>query len=150
MIYIAIIVSMLYVLYMTKKNGKLLSSVSETSYVAKHHWEFVVFVIFLAVYILPEMYKRCSHGTRFLIFITLAGMLMAANTPVFRSHGNTVHTWGGVLCCASSQACLAFNCPILLLAWIPFMVYFLFAKDGHCVFWAEMTCMMNIFMFCLT
>ncbi|MCI1741325.1 MAG: hypothetical protein LKI18_02885 [Prevotella sp.] len=152
MIYFVIAVTIVYIIYMTYKKGEPLSSISEISYVAKHHWEFMAYMLFLAVYVLPVMYKKSSPCTRFLTYFTALGMLMAIITPVFRTHGAIFHDVGGVITCVACQTCILLNRPIFLLAWFPYIFFFLFMRKenhSHPVFWAEMTVLENMFMYSL-
>jgi hypothetical protein len=98
------------------------------------------------------MYRKSSPGTRFLTYFTALGMLMAIITPVFRTHGAIFHDVGGVITCVACQTCILLNRPILLLAWFPYIFFFLFMRKeihSHPVFWAEMTVLENMFMYSL-
>ena len=66
-----------------------------------------------------------------------------------------VHEGGAITCAVYSQLVLVFNCPWLLLLWIPYIIAFIKLNDFRAkgwntkIFWAEMVCFSNTFTFCL-
>jgi hypothetical protein len=159
-ILIAIAILLAYVLSMIKDEGCIPSSLSVTvfSMEKKDRWIWCL-VIWAVVFIcLPTYICKVGENTKFLAFLAMAGLLFVGGAPlVIKSEDKMqyfVHCGAAVVCAVCSQLVLVFNQPLLLLAWVPWVVAFVWiTKDSPrwrtMTFWGEMVCFANTFTFCL-
>jgi hypothetical protein len=99
---------------------------------------------------------RTTENTQFLAFLAIAGLAFVGAAPLVKYRDDAmqfkVHEWGAIVCASCSQLVLVFNCPLLLLLWIPYVIAgFIIGwkKWETMIFWGEMVCFSNTFAFCL-
>ena len=117
-------------------------------------WTVVLFsVCFLCV---PTYVEVTSENTQFLAFIAIAALAFVGAAPLVADKADLaykVHCVAAVVCAVCSQMVLVFNQPWLLLAWVPWILVFVWVtKDKQwrtLVFWAEMVCFYGTFAYCL-
>lgn len=117
-------------------------------------WTVVLFAVcFLCV---PIYIEKTYDNTQFLAFLAIAGLAFVGAAPLVKFSDDEmqfmVHKVGAIVCAACSQILLVFNCPWLLLSWIPFIIYG-FIKGWKTwrtiVFWGEIVCFASTFIYCL-
>ena len=117
-------------------------------------WTVTIFAVcFLAV---PTYIEKASENTQFLAFLAIAGLAFVGAAPLIKFKSNAlqfrVHEIGAIVCATCSQLVLIFNCPILLLCWIPFIIAAITTgwKDWRTrIFWGEAVCFTSTFLYCL-
>lgn len=123
-------------------------------------WTIVIFAIcFLCI---PTYIEKTSENTKFLAFLAIAGLAFVGAAPLVKMSDDKmqfkVHEVGAIVCAICSQLVLCFNNAWLLLAWSAYTCIFVwYTKDSGCtfktwktkVFWAEMICFINTFIYCL-
>ena len=120
-------------------------------------WTVVLFAVcFLCV---PTYIEKTDINTQFLSFLSIGGLAFIGAAPLVKISDDEmqfrVHKGGAIICAACSQLVLAFNCPWLLLLWILYIIAFIKLNDFRAkgwntkIFWAEMVCFSNTFIFCL-
>jgi hypothetical protein len=119
-------------------------------------WTVVLFVVcFLCV---TTYIEKTSGNTQFLAFIAIAALAFVGAAPLVKDKADIahkVHCGAAVLCAVCSQLPLTFNCPWLLLCWLPFLAALSIKTDVFktkwetMIFWAEMVCFGSTFVFCL-
>ena len=117
-------------------------------------WTIVLFAVcFLCV---STYIEKTEVNTQFLAFLSIGGLMFVGAAPLVKFKDDAlqfkVHKVGAIVCAAFSQLVLTFNCPLLLLAWIPYFAYG-FGKGWkrwkEMIFFGEMVCFSNTFTFCL-
>lgn len=143
---------------MCKLEGGIPASLSATVFNLPTNkvWIWTVTIVAICFLCIPTFISKTSDNTRFLAFLSIAGLLFVGGAPLCRmkdySLQYNVHCYSAVLCAVCSQLVLAFNCPWLLLLWIPIIgVTFKIGLDNFKtkVFWGEMTCFASTFIYCL-
>lgn len=120
-------------------------------------WTVILFVVcFLCV---PTYIEKTDINTQFLSFLSIGGLAFVGAASLVKFSDDKmqfrVHEVGAIVCAACSQLVLVFNCPWLLLLWIPYIISFIKLNDFRAkgwnakIFWAEMVCFSNTFTFCL-
>lgn len=80
----------------------------------------------------------------------LRGLFVGAS-PLVAKEKNTIHYVCAAVSGISSQVLVALNQPLFLLMWFLYIGYTLLAKDGsRNFFWVEVSCMLIVFVYCLT
>lgn len=130
--------------------GGIPESISQTAYITKRKVAYTICVSIAVGLLLPTLLERAHHGTTWLAFLMFIGSLFVAFTPNYKTNDTIQHNIGGFMCGISSQLYIAFNETALLLLWIPYFVYLLLFRDKNYTFWAEITCLAIIYLFCLT
>lgn len=138
---LSLILCLTFIAAMIRKNGGVLESISSTAYLVSHKIAFTLTLLIIGGLLLPSMLERSSEGTQFLAFLTVVGLSMVAVTPNYRSENGLQHNIGGIGCCICSQLLVMLNRPLLLLLWLPCVVYLLFLRDRNYTFWTEVSCM---------
>ena len=157
-IIIAIIILLVYTLVMIKIGGSIPPSLSASVFNIPTNKRWIWTVVLFAIYFLcvPTYIEKTSESTQFLAFLAIAGLAFVGAAPLVKFSDDEmqfrVHKVGAIVCAACSQILLVFNCPWLLLSWIPFIVYG-FIKGWKTwitiVFWGEMVCFASTFIYCL-
>lgn len=114
----------------------------------KYSWIWTASIGLTAFLVMPPFIESTSRGTQPLAFIACAALLFVAVTPLVKVKDDIayhIHMTAAVVCAVSSQLSVAINQPLLLLGWLPWLVYFVysltdFEKWQTKAFWAEMTC----------
>ena len=157
-IVIAILILLAYTLYMIREIGRVPSSLSASVFWIPEKLRYVWSLVILAVCYLciPVYIGRTTENTQFLAFLAIAGLAFVGAAPLVKYRDDAmqfkVHEWGAIVCASCSQLVLVFNCPLLLLLWIPYVIAgFIIGwkKWETMIFWGEMVCFSNTFAFCL-
>ena len=155
---IAIIILLVYTLVMIKIGGSIPPSLSASVFNLPTNKRWIWTVVLFAVCFLcvPTYIEKTSENTQFLAFLAIAGLAFVGAAPLIKFSDDKmqfrVHEVGAIVCAACSQILLVFNCSWLLLLWIPFIIYG-FVKGWKTwktmIFWGEMVCFSNTFIYCL-
>ena len=156
-IIIAIVILTAYIVTVCIVNKQIPSSLSASVFFLPKQGVWIWSVVIAAVVFLmvPTYIEKTSDTVKFLAFLACAGLLFVGGAPLVRDRGNMaykVHLGGAVLCAVSSQVLLAIDNGWLLLSWVPWICAFVWItredrwRTG--VFWAEMTCFADTFIFC--
>lgn len=161
-IVIAIIILLVYTLVMIKIGGSIPPSLSASVFnlPTNKRWIWTV-VLFAVCFLCVSTYiEKTSENTQFLAFLAIAGLAFVGAAPLVKFYDDEmqfrVHKVGAIICAACSQLVLAFNYLWLLLLWIPYIIAFIKLNDFRAkgwntkIFWAEMVCFSNTFIYCLT
>lgn len=160
-IVIAIIILLVYTLVMIKIGGSIPPSLSASVFNIPTNKRWIWTVVLFAVCFLcvPTYIEKTSENTQFLAFLAIAGLAFVGAAPLVKFSNDEmqfrVHKVGAIVCATCSQLVLVFNCPWLLLLWIPYIIAFIKLNDFRAkgwntkIFWAEMVCFYNTFTFCL-
>lgn len=154
---ILVILSMItittYVVAMVIKEKEIPESISSTVFKLKKKmvWVFSVVMWVVGFLLMPPLMENVSDSTRFIAFLMVAGILFVGASPLVAKEKNTIHYVCAVMSGIASQLLVALNQPLFLLMWFPYISYTMVAKDGsRNFFWVEVSCMMTVFVFCLT
>lgn len=160
-IIIAIIILLIYTLIMIKIGGSIPPSLSASVFNLPTNkrliWTVVIFTV--CILVVPTYIEKTDINTQFLSFLSIGGLAFVGAAPLVKFSDDEmqfrVHEVGAIVCAACSQLVLVFNCPWLLLFWIPYIIAFVKLNDFRAkgwntkIFWAEMVCFFNTFTFCL-
>ena len=157
-ILLAIIILGAYTLYLIKSIGFIPSSLSATvfSISFKQRWIWTIVILAVCFLAVPTYIEKTSENTQFLAFLAIAGLAFVGAAPLVKFSDDKmqfrVHEVGAIVCAACSQLVLVFNCPWLLLLWIPYVAYG-FANGWKTwktmIFWGEAVCFGSTFIYCL-
>lgn len=153
LVIIALIVISAYVVAMSVVMREIPVSISSTVYGLgkKGQWVFTIVMWIVGFSIVPTLMEKSSDTTRFLAFFSIAGILFVGAAPLVAKEKNTLHYVCAAVAGIASQLLVALNQPLLLLIWFLYIGYTLAAKDGsRNFFWVEVSCMLSIFVYCLT
>ena len=142
MVYCLLIYMVFYILYCTKKNGKILISFSQTAYVLKNKNIFFITFWLVGLVLIFPLSQIC---TPFALIFSL-GMFLVGISPYYKTYGKKLHFFGGYISGISSQILVSIVNPLYLLFWIPYFLYLIFLKDSNSTFWAELVCFINLFL----
>lgn len=149
-----------YTAVVSYKSGGIPSSISATFYRLKHPYWFCAVMWLTAGLFMPAILEVSTPGTEWIAFLGCAGMLLVGAAPNFTDdlEGN-VHTAGAILCLAGSQLWVTFNCPLVLLLWIGYIIYTIimmsvsvsynFISDflrTKPMFWVEVTALVSTYL----
>ncbi len=152
MVYIAMAIIALYTGAMILHTKEIPDSISATSYTLPSAGKWVFSAVFglVGILIAPMLMEISSENTKFLVFLTIAGVLGVGGTPLLVNERNTIHNVCAVIAGLASQFLVYLNSPHLLLLWFFYVGYTLAAKDGSKnLFWVEVACMLTIFAYCI-
>lgn len=149
------LIILIYLLYIVIKYG-VPHSLSQTYYLIKHKWIFSLALISSTALILPGMLEM---DYSYLAFPSLCGTMFVAFTPNFRDDSlvDQVHTWSAIAALIFSQLWVALTNPLILYAWIPFIIYVIIdIKDYRCIkdfldnsnakFYAEVIMLLTVYL----
>lgn len=146
---IAAILATIYLSYMACKAQEIPDSISETAYIADNKTVFTTAILAFISLICGALVQKCSDNTQFLAFLTSAGLTSVAFSPNYKTEHKIMHYGGGILTLIASQLALIFNNSAQLLnTWFLFPIVAVFSPKNW-VFWAELICMITIFLFIL-
>ena len=163
-IIIAIIILLGYTLAMIKIAGRIPPSLSDSVFFLDKNKRWIWTIVLMAVCFLcvPTIIEKSSEDTQFLAFLAIGGLAFVGAAPLVKFKDDPmqfkVHEWGAIVCAACSQLLLVFNCPWLLLAWIPYFAVFTWKTMGAgqnwktwrtMIFWGEAVCFSTTFAYCL-
>jgi hypothetical protein len=121
-------------------------------------WLWTVVLYTASFLTVPTYIDHTNENTKWLAFLAIVGLLFVGAAPLVKDKSDLaykVHCGAAILCAVCSQLVLTFNCPWLLLCWVPFVAYLVCSLIKHQTwrtrtFWAEMVCFASTFAFCLT
>ena len=153
LVFIAMFAIVAYVVAMVIKNKEIPESISSTVFNLDKKWKWVFSAVMWIVgfLLMPPLMEKLSDSTRFIAFFMVAGILFVGASPLVAKEKNTLHYVCAAVAGIASQLLVALNQPLLLLIWFLYIGYTLAAKDGsRNFFWVEVSCMLSIFVYCLT
>ena len=161
LIIIAAFVLAIYVAVVIATNKQIPNSLSESVYYlpTKGQWLWTAVIAIIALCAIPPFVSKTIHAIQWLAFLACAALAFVAVCPLMGKPGNPddgngsygVHMGAAIACGVLSQICVTVTNPWFLLAWVPWLVAFVWiTKDGKwhtAMFWAEMTCFATVFIF---
>lgn len=153
LVIVAIIIIVLYTGAMIYAGKKIPESISQTVYVMPRTGQLIFAIVMMAVgfLLMPVLMEVSSEWTQVFAFLMCFGILGVGAAPLVVKGKNTFHYVCAAMCGISSQVLVALNQPLCLLLWFLYVCYTMFAKDvSRNFFWAEITCMLIVFIYCLT
>lgn len=155
---IAILILLIYTITLIKIGGQVPPSLSASVFNIPTNKRWIWTIVILAVCFLcvSTYIEKTSENTKFFAFLAIAGLAFVGAAPLIKFSDDElqfrVHEVDAIICAACSQLVLVFNYPWFLLSWIPFIIYG-FIKDYKNwrtkIFWGEMICFSNTFLYCL-
>lgn len=125
------------------------ASISQTVYKLPHEAIFTVVMYAIAFLTIPAMIDTCREGTEILAFLSIAGIGFVGAAPLGKNCDERVHMGGAIFFGVCSQIMLALNNAVLLLMWVPTIVFLAIHKCKNWLFWVEMTCILDLLIFSL-
>ena len=153
LVFVAMTVIALYVGAMIFTGKKIPESISSTVYLLprKGQWLFTAVLWIVGFCLVIHLMGKVSDGTRFLVFLMVAGVLGVGAAPLVARERNTFHYVCAAVSGVTSQLLVALNQPMLLLTWALYVGYTLFEEDvSKNFFWVQVLCMLNVFALCFT
>lgn len=145
---LALVAIAVYLVCTAIKCKEIPDSISETAYVVDKPEVFTGVMFTEACLLVFPLLEHSSENTQWLAFLTIAGLIIVALTPKYKTEGNIAHYIGGMLAGIASQALIALNEPTILYTWAAFPVLYLISKEDY-TYWSELICLINIFTFIL-
>lgn len=159
MILIAIALLAAYTVTLCVVNKEIPSSLSASVfYLPKTgQWLWTAVIVAVVFLVAPTLISKASDNTQFLAFIACAGLLFVGGAPLIKDKTDMayhIHMAGAIACAVASQSLVAFNAPWLLLLWAFWIGDAIYTRAHHnqwrtAVFWAEMTCFTDTFIFAM-
>ena len=153
LVVISMIAITAYVVVMVIKEKEIPESISSTVFRLEKRWVWVFTAVMWIVgfLLMPALMEKVSESTQFIAFFMVAGILFVGASPLVAKEKNTIHYVCAAVSGISSQVLVALNQPLFLLMWFLYIGYTLLAKDGsRNFFWVEVSCMLIVFVYCLT
>lgn len=151
----------IYTVVMVCRNG-IPYSVSDTYYsLEQHKWAFSVSVILSALLLMPSAFQASTESSEFLVFLFTAGQCLVGTAPHFKGWQHKLHIIGAVLLLVCSQVWVGLNHPIVMLTWVPYLIFTLISVfrsdrgfvpsvlDTKPLFWIEVVSFINIYLIVL-
>lgn len=139
-------------------NVNMPDSISQIVFLLKdrNKWIFAAVMVGVGLLLMPFLLERASEGTKFLAFLSIAGVIGVGVNPLIGSHdgetamhSDTPHYVCAALCGVCSQLLVALNSPWWLTLWTLYVAYTLFErKADKNVFMAEVICILTTLLFC--
>ena len=157
-IVIAIIILLVYTLIMIKIGGSIPPSLSASIFniPTNKRWIWTVVIFTVCILVVPTYIEKTDINTQFLSFLSIGGLGFVGAAPLVKFYDDKmqfkVHEIGAIICAICSQLVLTFNYPILLCSWFIFIIPAIIIdwKNWRTkVFWGEMICFSNTFLYCL-
>ena len=145
-----------YTLTVCVVNRGVPSSLSATVYALPPMgaWLWTVIIGAVAGITMPVILDAAPDNWRFLGFLACIGLLFVAFCPLVPNKGDMtykIHMGGAITCAVCSQVLLAVSNAWLLLLWLPWIAAFVLITASRkwktAIFWAEMTCFLNTFIY---
>ena len=119
-------------------------------------WIWTVVIFTVCILVVPTYIEKTDINTQFLSFLSIGGLGFVGAAPLVKLKDDVlqfkVHEIGAIICAICSQLVLTFNYPILLCSWIIFIISTIIIgwKNWRTkIFWGEMICFSNTFLYCL-
>lgn len=160
LVFLSLLTILAYTVTMVIKEG-VPYSVSDTYYSLQHKWAFSVAVILSALLLMPAAFQVSTESSEFLVFLFTAGQCLVGTAPHFKGWQHKLHISGAVLLLIGSQVWVGLNHPIVLLTWVPYLIFTLIAVfrsergfvpavlDTKPLFWIEVVSFINIYLIVL-
>ena len=157
-IVIAILILLVYTLIMIKIGDSIPSSLSASVFniPTNKRWIWTVVIFTVCILVVPTYIEKTDINTQFLSFLSIGGLGFVGAAPLVKLKDDVlqfkVHEIGAIICAICSQLVLTFNYPILLCSWIIFIISTIIIgwKNWRTkIFWGEMICFSNTFLYCL-
>lgn len=154
----AIIILLTYTLVIIKIGGSIPSSLSASIFniPTNKRWIWTVIIFTVCILVVPTYIEKTDINTQFLSFLSIGGLGFVGAAPLVKLKDDVlqfkVHEIGAIICAICSQLVLTFNYPILLYSWIIFIIPAIIIgwKNWRTkIFWGEMICFSNTFLYCL-
>ncbi len=162
-IVLAIIIFLVYTIALCVKGGGIPSSLSASVFTLplNRRWIWTIVLYAVCFLCIPTIIDKTSENTQFLAFIAIASLAFVGAAPLVKDTQDIaykVHCLAAVICALCSQFTITFNCFWLLFIWVAYLGIFVYHVKSVCkswntwntkVFWAEMICFANTFIYCL-
>ena len=142
MFYTAILILVIYIVYIFIRYKQIPKSLSETYYLGSKYW-FTIVMIIIGQLLMMALINVTPLTYQFLSFFTGVGLMFVGAAPCFKEDlQNEVHSGGAVISALCSQAwvCL-YGTPWILLTWLSTLLWF---NTKQRTFWAEIICIINV------
>ena len=158
LIVIAMTLLFAYTLTVCVVNRGVPSSLSATVYALPPAgaWLWTLIIGAVSAMTMPVILDTAPDNYKFLGFLAIVGLAFVALCPLVPNKGDMtykLHCAGAVGCAVASQVLLAVTNAWLLLAWVPWVVAFVWISSSKRwstqIFWAEMVCFADTFLYCL-
>lgn len=141
------------------KFGGVPASISATFYKIEHKAWFGATMWLTAGLLMPAILEVTPDSYQFTAFLSCAGMMMVGVAPNFREGvDRPIHIAGAILCILFSQAWVGLTVPCMLLVWVVYLSYTIYAMyrcwKGHFLnaflstkpmFWVEITALLTTY-----
>lgn len=138
------------------KFGGVPASISDTFYKLEHKVWFGATMWLTAGLLMPAILEVTPDSCQFTAFLACLGMLLIGIAPNFKEGiDRPVHITGAILCILFSQMWVWFMCPWMLLVWVVYLSYTVYAMHrcwkGHLLnaflatkpmFWVEIAALL--------
>lgn len=157
---LVLIIITLYVVIMIYKNKGIPNSISATYYILQHKYWFCFTMISVGIILLIALLDTVSSNIQFLVFLACSGIIFVGAAPNFKEQlEKKVHEIGAIICISGSQILIILTQPIILLLWVPWIIYILLKlkinnlRDSFLetkpLFWIEIISFTTIFLLLL-
>lgn len=125
-------------------------SISHTAYHLPSKVIFTLVMYAMALLNVIPMIEACSEDTKMLAFLTMASIAFVGATPLGKDCDEMVHMGAATIFGACSQLMVAFNIPVLLLVFLPAVLWLTATKWKNWLFWMEIACILDLLLFCMS
>lgn len=163
-IIIAIVILIAYTITLCIIGKRIPNSLSASVFTLsnKLKWIWTAIIIAICFLCVPTFVDKCAGITKYFAFASICGLTVVGGIPLVKIKDDKLqhilHTCGAIICAICSQVAIGYNNPWLLFIWCAFPIIFgIYVKTTNCtwktwktkIFWAEMICFINTFIFCL-
>ena len=160
LVFLSLLTILAYTVTMAIKEG-IPYSVSDTYYSLEHKWAFSLSVILSALLLMPVAFQASTENSEFLVFLFTLGQCLVGTAPHFKGWQHKLHIAGAVLLLVCSQVWVGLNHPVILLTWVPYLIFTLVSVfrsergfipsllDTKPLFWIEVVSFINIYLIVL-
>lgn len=151
-----------YVFAMIKKMKEIPYSISDTYYSLTHKFWFGLCMIGSGVLLLPSAFEASTENSRFLVFLSVVGMIVLGVSPNFRTEQKIPHCIGAAMSLIFSQIWVGCNSWYWLLLWAGFIAYMVISMSEHWtgnfisdfikrkpMFWIEVISLLTVYLTCI-
>lgn len=136
-------ITILYIALCTAFNGSLPHSLSCTSYLIPHDYDFSIYVATVAIFAATTLFQGCDRKEKNMVWLMIIGLIDVALSPHYHTSNTFLHYFGGILCCVASVIYVSHRAPKLLYLWIPCFVACTIYPPSHILF-EEFTCVLEM------
>lgn len=151
-----------YVFAMIKKMKEIPYSISDTYYALTHKFWFGLCMTGSGALLLPAAFETSSENSRFLVFLSVIGMIVLGVSPNFKGSQKNAHCIGAAMSLIFSQIWVCCNSWYWLLLWAGFIAYMAISMKKHRtgnfisdfikrkpMFWIEVISLLTVYLTCL-